>query len=341
VAVKLDAEKEVDLAKRYAIGAYPTILLLKADGTEIDRIVGYKDADTFLADADAALAGKDSVTRAKEKLAGHENDPMMRQQYAKALAQKGRKEEALAEYLWCFDHGEESPGYGGVRLSFLLGDIAGMAKAYPPAARALEERRDAAEARLLAGSDAYRDVSEAVAINRTLKTPARTLAVFDKLKAQKPLTSAQKLVFMREVLPLLCEARRYDDALEVVGDTEKHVTSLIELSTPPTKPDMDEAARKQNEEIRALMRPMVVAQACPVYEALLAKDQKDVAGRVADRLIGFAPTGATYASLIQSAARAGATQVADSLAERGVAAVPEAEKDLVRRARERAADVKK
>src|SRR5689334_17909830 len=44
VALKLDAEKEgVDAAKRYKIDAYPTLLLLKPDGTEVDRLVGFRE----------------------------------------------------------------------------------------------------------------------------------------------------------------------------------------------------------------------------------------------------------------------------------------------------------
>src|SRR5208283_2288937 len=43
VALKIDAEKQSDLAVLYRIDAYPTLLLLKADGTEIDRLVGFRE----------------------------------------------------------------------------------------------------------------------------------------------------------------------------------------------------------------------------------------------------------------------------------------------------------
>src|ERR1700741_1302547 len=42
VALKIDAEKEKDLASRYKINLYPTMLVVKADGKEVDRIEGYK-----------------------------------------------------------------------------------------------------------------------------------------------------------------------------------------------------------------------------------------------------------------------------------------------------------
>lgn len=42
VAVKLDGDVERDLVKRFQVGAYPTMLLLEADGTEVRRAVGYQ-----------------------------------------------------------------------------------------------------------------------------------------------------------------------------------------------------------------------------------------------------------------------------------------------------------
>jgi thiol-disulfide isomerase/thioredoxin len=42
VAVKLDGDRERDLVKRFAVSAYPTLLLLDADGAEVRRAVGYQ-----------------------------------------------------------------------------------------------------------------------------------------------------------------------------------------------------------------------------------------------------------------------------------------------------------
>jgi len=58
VALKIDAEKESTLAEKYDVKAYPTVLILKADGTIVDRLVGYRPPETFISDFNAALAGK-------------------------------------------------------------------------------------------------------------------------------------------------------------------------------------------------------------------------------------------------------------------------------------------
>ncbi|MDA8988774.1 thioredoxin family protein [bacterium] len=42
VCVKLDGDKEKELVKRFRVTAYPTMVLLGADGTEIRRAVGYR-----------------------------------------------------------------------------------------------------------------------------------------------------------------------------------------------------------------------------------------------------------------------------------------------------------
>ncbi|MEO6596606.1 MAG: thioredoxin family protein [Planctomycetota bacterium] len=42
IAVKLDGDVERDLVKRFQVEAYPTMLLLEPDGTEVRRLVGYQ-----------------------------------------------------------------------------------------------------------------------------------------------------------------------------------------------------------------------------------------------------------------------------------------------------------
>jgi thioredoxin-related protein len=334
VALRLDAEKEVDLAKKHRIDAYPTMLFLKSDGTLIDRIVGYRTPEEFLSDAKDALAGKNAVSRAKEKLVGHENDPMAHERYADALAQSKRYEDALAEYLWCFDHGKVAPGYAGVRLSFLLSDLTQLGGRFPPAIQALEDRRDAAESRLSAGSNSFDDLRDAVALNRNLGAVDRNLALFDKMRAAKPLSSEMRLAFGAEILEPLVAARRYQDALDLFDDPEGFVTWHIKMSRslPKSGDDKDEEMKKAMEGAEQYMREEMVTKCAKMYEALAGASKKELAAKVAEDLIEFAPSGHTYSTLIASAVRAQANDVAKSLADRGLTALPEKERKEVERA---------
>jgi thioredoxin-like negative regulator of GroEL len=46
--VKLNAEVDTTIAREMGVSAFPTLVLLNSKGEEIDRIVGYLDADPFL-----------------------------------------------------------------------------------------------------------------------------------------------------------------------------------------------------------------------------------------------------------------------------------------------------
>ena len=58
IPMKIDAEKERAVAARYKVDAYPTVILLKPDGSVVDRWLGYRDPATFIASLKSALAGK-------------------------------------------------------------------------------------------------------------------------------------------------------------------------------------------------------------------------------------------------------------------------------------------
>jgi thioredoxin-related protein len=336
VALRFDAEREVELAKKHHIDSYPTMLFLKPDGAEIDRIVGYKTPQEFLSNAKDALAGKNAVSRAKEKLIGHEEDPTRRDDYARELERAGRDEEALAEYLWCFDEGaKKRPSYSGVRLSFLLGSISDFGEKYPPATKALEDRRDAAEARLTAGSQSFDDVEVAVEINRALNASKRNLALYDRLKAAKPLPKELRIAFANELLSPLVEVRRYQDALDLFDEPEGFVRGRIEISSYIPRAAKNKEQEESEKFAQAMMRGQIVSQCADIYEAFLGTKKESLAAKVADRLIEFDPTGHTYSTLIASAVRAEAIDAAKALADRGLASLPDKEKREVTRAAKR------
>ena len=48
VAVKIDVDQHSDLASKYGIRSLPTIIFTNADGEEVSRFIGYRDAEGFL-----------------------------------------------------------------------------------------------------------------------------------------------------------------------------------------------------------------------------------------------------------------------------------------------------
>jgi thiol-disulfide isomerase/thioredoxin len=325
VCLKVDAEKDVPLADKYRINVYPTVLLLRPDGTEIDRLVGYRDARTFLADAREALAGNDSLTRARKKLeGGNATDPMLRMSYGDALAQKGRAEDALSEYLWCFDHGlEHGPAFMGVRLSFLLGRIVQLGQTHPAALDELRKRRDAAGKAIEAAKADFNTAMGFTAINTNLGEPEQTLALFDRIKADKSQHVMVRRYILDQAIDQLLKAKRYK---EVVADSDARAKVRERIA------QYDHAKRffPNDPSLRTYMRRQVSVDGVKYYEALLGSGDQAGAAEAAAMLVAFDPVDA-YSELIAAARRAGDTRAAEALSEESrkkakPAATPEATK---------------
>jgi thiol-disulfide isomerase/thioredoxin len=305
VALRLDAEIETNLAAHYKIEAYPSVLLIKPDGTELDRLVGYRDAKTFIADFNAALSGKNSVARAKEALTvAGTNNPMARMEYATSLAQKGKNAEALEEYLWCFDHGlETNPSFVGVRLSFLLSDIKNLGLRYPAAEKALESRRDERQAKVLAGSTDFQTVMDLVSLNGTLDQKEKNLALFDQL----PTASRLRENVASLIIDQLLEAKRYADVLggqdakAAFGKQADRFNQML-ASMPKDNP--------MRGRIEEGLRPYTVAAGAHFFEALAGLKRNEEARELAQQILKFDASAATHATLAKAADRAGNAELA-------------------------------
>jgi tetratricopeptide (TPR) repeat protein len=91
IPYKIDAEKGegVELAKKYGVKAYPTVLLIKADGEEIDRLLGYMPPDKFLQTLGDYLKGVNTVGALKAELAKNPNNASTQYQMATKYAMQG------------------------------------------------------------------------------------------------------------------------------------------------------------------------------------------------------------------------------------------------------------
>jgi len=299
VALRIDAEKEVALAQRYKIAAYPSVLLIKPDGTEIDRLVGYKEPTAFMADFNAALAGKGSISRAKEELtAAGTNDPSARMQFGEALAQKGKDAEALAEYLWCFDHGlEAKPAFVGVRLSFLLMDINNLAEHYPPARQALEARRDERQAKVAAGSTDAHTIQDLVSLNKTLGQEEKSLALFDQLPAGSKTRSLVSSLLTDQFL----ESKRYADVLHGTDGKSAFNKAVEQFNMTLDSMGKDSPVRKQVEEN---FREFTVMAGAHYFEALAGLKRNQEGEALAAQILKFDSSPATRTMLAKAAQRA-------------------------------------
>jgi RNA polymerase sigma factor (sigma-70 family) len=216
---------------------------------------------------------------------------------AKELDKAGRLEEALAEYLWCYDTGMPQVSmYGGVRNSFLLSAIAELGDRFPAARQALQQRREAARQRFLASTDDFNAAQDYTSLNRVLKVEAESLALFDTLPPDAPKrTTLASLLYEQ-----LAAAQRYADA--AAGQPYAQASSRFELFAnriPNGKtPEL-------TEKLKQAQRSMVIRQTATAIEVLAGAGDFAHAADLALRLLDYDSSPETIALLEKHAARAG------------------------------------
>jgi hypothetical protein len=232
---------------------------------------------------------------------------MLRMSYGDALAQKGRNEEALAEYLWCFDHGlEHSPAFTGVRVSFLLSKIAQLGRSEPSALDELRKRRDVALKSLEEGKGDFSAAMDFAMLNQHLGEAGKTLAVYDRLKGAKSAASRVLAYLRTQVRDQLLEAKRYKEFLEGADGVALIRQMIADHQSPLRRIFI------KSEDLRAFERRQILAEGAKYYEAMIGTGDKAGASEMAKQLIAFNRDDA-YPALIAAARRAGDVGTAEEL----------------------------
>lgn len=210
------------------------------------------------------------------------------------LAYSGRYEDALKEYLWCYDTGtRQVEGYFLFRYSTLLDDLGDLAKKYPAAREALRERRDAARARLLASSTDMEAGKDFGQINRVLGDDAATYALFDSLAENDP----RRAYLVDANIGRLMDAQRYRELAEAmpyaqVGQAWEQMTQVAHA------PGLDDATRTK-------ARQGVMQFAASQAELRAGAGDLVDANDMIERLLVFDNSPETIATLKEHLARAG------------------------------------
>lgn len=99
---KIDAEKGegVELAKRYQVSGYPTIVFVDPNGDEIDRIIGYLPVKEFFPAMKDYVNGKNTLKSLQNTLANNPNDLEANLRMGKKLFGNGKTADAKT----CFEN---------------------------------------------------------------------------------------------------------------------------------------------------------------------------------------------------------------------------------------------
>jgi RNA polymerase sigma factor (sigma-70 family) len=216
---------------------------------------------------------------------------------AQELARSGDTAAALKEFLWCFDEGmPRVTGYGGVRDSFLLSEIAKLGENDPDALAALRERRDAAEKRLLGSKNDYDASADFAAINRYLKEDARTLQLYDQLAPDDTRRRSLGLT----IYDLLAASGRYQDAVQVRPYGMMSTLFESTIQERPLPPNISDPTR-----LRQAQRDYAVTSAAKNIEVLAGSGDLEHAKSLVERLLAYDGSEETKAVLQKSLVRAG------------------------------------
>jgi hypothetical protein len=253
---------------------------------------------------------------------------------ARSLAQEGKFEQSLKEYLFVFDNSRDVSSYGGVRLSYVPNEIAAMGSKYRPALVALQTRRDEREKLVLAGKADFDVIHELTSLNQYLGVPERSVALFDRLKTMGPTYSEVQEDLLMLIWEQLVEAKRYGELKDKIDELAKRVASQIAESA--INNDFPDSSVLSSAEYQAYLRRSVIKDGGRVYETLLGVGKAEKADKLAKWMLTFSSDGEMYAQLINSALNVDRTDTAADLIDRATKTLKRGEDlRLVRQAAKR------
>ncbi|MCY2960525.1 MAG: thioredoxin family protein [Planctomycetota bacterium] len=312
VAIQVDKGAQLELSAKYRIRSTPTYLFVDAKGTELDRIVGARDSKALRAEGEEILKGGDPLERLQKRRKGRESDPEMRLRYADILCDRGELDAALVEYLAV--HAQGGPMAGPAFEELLR-----LGRIYPKASEAIAGIAAAMEPRIQSADASDAEFERWFGLCRQLKLELRMLALHDALArfdGQAEVDAAHKeraAALRKRIAPALRDLfytdQRYADLggliEDALADFGARKARHAELATAG-----DASATKTS---LRLLREDTARD----YETLAAVKRLGEATLLADALISFDTTVATYDALIEGAQRANAGSEAKMLASRG------------------------
>lgn len=276
--------------KQYGVSKYPTVLLLRPDGTEVDRLVGYQAPEAFAARLKTIAEGKDEFPQLQAAVADPKAGVEPRLRLASALMRRARNEEALVQLRWCAEKGPKVDHGGYVRSYRRLFLVYGELSRSMPAARSqLKATRDELESVIKPFDMVW--TGSTFACNEALQQPGRNLDLYDKLPAHSPL----RQTMFPDIFLTLVEARRYKQANEV-----RDLTAMIDESLRAQTKDGASASGSQHKFVRSIAYHWAIA----ATEVYLAVGGPEKARAMAETALRMADDEPTRTALKQAAHRA-------------------------------------
>ncbi len=325
VAIQVDVDKEPALAGRFGIQAIPTVVFLR-DGAEVDRHTGFRSAADLVAWGERVLAGRtEGLERDAElqRLASS-RDAHDGYDYAEALVERGRLDDATRAFLEAWERSRASPAMAGVRVSFMLSDMADLAQRHEPAEKAFLRLLNETELRAFRRDPPEPDAfQEWVALCSHFDKAPRVMAWYEQTRDDQgrlfgsrfELPPQPDLIAIRLTLEnLLVDAGRYEDAARLYEDPVRLARDTFRLlqlagASVPFVADIIADDADRSREIKEHMLALPFRMAARIHAVTWAAGCQDEAGKIADFLLSMARGDVARVELVEAALDLAAQQL--------------------------------
>ena len=308
IALKIDAEKQVALARKYKVRAFPTMTFINPDGSTVGSMVGYHSAENFISVASDRIAGITELSVARDRYLAKPNDASARLSYADELTAAGKYQEAMEQYDWLWNKSlAVDKNFYGVRLSFMLADLEKLARKYKPAAETLAGWYQGSVKRLEGEAATKLDASEFISLARVGGVPSKSiLEVCERYDKRKDALPEVKRILNERARDLYFDSGDYAAFLKAFSSSPlQYVQQMILSNQNMNKAGMKELDQQMREMVLRGQNRRLREIAARIYQAQLATGQEEKATVVGNLILKQVPGQETLAELTAAAKKAG------------------------------------
>jgi TolA-binding protein len=138
IFVKVEAKKDTLSRDKYNIAGYPTVILLKSSGEEIDRIYGYVPADTFVTIIRDYLQGKNTLSDLEKRYQSDPTDAILAFRLADKFESRRAYDTASFYYQEVVELDQDNQKGKAADALFSLASLDVRKKDYPKAVEAFQ-----------------------------------------------------------------------------------------------------------------------------------------------------------------------------------------------------------
>ncbi|OGC94478.1 MAG: hypothetical protein A2W25_01470 [candidate division Zixibacteria bacterium RBG_16_53_22] len=137
--VRVDSEQDTTLARQFAIAGYPTVVVAKPDGTEIDRILGYMPPNEFYNQVQLYLQGKEILEDYLTRLEDEPDNPEYLMLIGEKYAGRSDRTNAIEFYSRVLQLDQDNRRGLGARALAAICDVHARSQNYQAALEAANE----------------------------------------------------------------------------------------------------------------------------------------------------------------------------------------------------------